>query len=51
MRLTKQVIHSFESEQKVHGTKIALSSLLWAVAADMLRDIRVKNIKTTYRRT
>lgn len=51
MKLTKRVIEQFEMEQDLYGTEVALSNLLWAVAADIMTRIGVTGIRTTYRAT
>lgn len=50
MKITDRVVRQFETEQKQHGTKVALSNVIWLIADDLLRGIGVKNVKTTYRR-
>ena len=50
MKLTKQIIKRFETEQKSWGTKVALSNILWIVASEILRDIEVKKITTSYKK-
>lgn len=46
MKLTKQFIKHFEQEQKEYGTKTALFNVIWQVAADILKDIGIKSVKT-----
>jgi hypothetical protein len=48
MKITKTLIKLFEDDQKYHGTKIALSNILWLLATDILTDIGVKRTHTTY---
>lgn len=43
-------LKGIEREIKQHGTKIALQNLQWLIAADLMKDSGVKNIKTTYKR-
>ena len=47
MKLTNQTVKWFEQEQKQHGTKTALHNLIWTIAADLLKGIGVKHIKTS----
>lgn len=47
MKLTKLVVKHFELEQKEFGTEVALSNLLWSVAAQQLRDLGYNQIKTS----
>jgi hypothetical protein len=49
MKITQRVVDHFESEQEQYGTKVALSNLLWQVAAEMLANIGVKKLKTSYK--
>ncbi len=51
MKLTKNIVKQFESDQKESGTQIALKNFQWSIAASILKGIGVKNIKTTYWRT
>ena len=47
MKLTKDVIKQFELEQKEWGTEIALWNVLFLVGSGLLKDIGVKQIKTS----
>lgn len=46
MKLTKNLVKHFEQEQKEFGTKVALFNIIWQVAADILKEIGIKTIKT-----
>lgn len=48
---TKEYVRFFEKDQKQFGTETAISNLLWTVAADIMKQAGVKNIKTTYYKT
>lgn len=48
MKITKAVIRKFEQTQQEHGTKTAISNLLWELASDLLKDIGVVSTKTVY---
>jgi len=48
MKLTKALVRDFESAQKQYGTRVAIGNLQWQIASDLLHDVGVKNIKTTY---
>ena len=48
MKITKAVIREFERQQKQHGTAVAMQNVLWGVAANLLRDIGVNRIRTSY---
>lgn len=48
MKITKTIIKNFELDQKDNGTGIALTNLVWQLAKELLNDIGVKSIKTTY---
>lgn len=47
MKLTNQAVKQFEQDQKEHGTKVALYNIIWQLAADILKGIGVKHIKTS----
>lgn len=47
MKLTKQTIKQFESEQKSFGTDVALYNIIFSIASDLLKDIGVKHISTS----
>ncbi len=49
MKITTSIINQFEQEQKQFGTKIALENILWQVASGLMKNIGVKNIKTSYK--
>jgi len=46
MQLTKERIRFFEEDQKKHGTQVALYNIIWEVAADILKGVGVKRVKT-----
>lgn len=48
MKLTKAVVRQFESDQKEHGTKVALTNVIWLIAADLFRSVGVTRIRTEY---
>lgn len=48
MKITRAVVTQFEQDQKDHGTKVALSNLLWLVASDLMTDLGVTRVRTTY---
>jgi len=48
MKLTKSVIAQFEAEQATHGSKLALSNLIWQLATDLLKDIGIRKVSTNY---
>jgi len=47
MKLTATLIRGFEHDQQAYGTKTALFNLLWIKAAEDLKEIGVKHVKTT----
>lgn len=46
-KITKQFIKRFEKDQSDNGTEVALYNLFWCHAAELLREIGVKGLKTT----
>ncbi len=49
MKVTKTVIKEFENEQKQFGTKVAITNVIWLIASELLKDIGVKKVSTTYK--
>lgn len=49
MKLTKQRVKQFEQEQKESGTETALFNVVWSIAADLMKAIGVKRIRTSER--
>ena len=49
MKITNSIVKQFESDQASVGTKIALQNIIWQVASGLLKNVGVKNIKTTYK--
>lgn len=47
MKLTNKLVKQFEQEQKEFGTRVALHNIIWLLAADILKGIGVKHIKTS----
>ena len=50
MKLTEKDAKFFEEQQKEHDTLTCLKNFQWQIAAELLHDIDVKNIKTTYKK-
>lgn len=48
MKITRSKVKLFEDTQKQKGTKVALENTLWLLASEILTDIGVKNIQTSY---
>lgn len=48
MKVTKTIVKEFETQQKDFGTQKALQNIIWILCASLLKDLGVKNIKTTY---
>ena len=50
MKIDKVLVEMVEHDQKNHGTKVAISNLLWLLCSELLGDIGVSGIKTTYKK-
>lgn len=50
MRVTKDIVSTFEYEQKTWGTELAIMNLLWQLAAEIYKDIGVTRIRTGYKK-
>lgn len=48
MKLTKQVVKQFESDQTNHGTQVALHNVLFIVADDILKGIGCTKVKVSH---
>jgi hypothetical protein len=48
MKVTKEIVAYFEEEQETYGTEVAISNILWNLAAEVLRDLGVRGISTIY---
>lgn len=46
MKLNKQLVKNFESEQKQYGTEVALYNIFWLLAAEIFKIAGVTGIKT-----
>lgn len=46
MKLNKKLVEEFELDQKQYGTETALYNVIWSIAAELLKGIGVRNIKT-----
>lgn len=46
MKITKNVIRQFESEQKDFGTYVAVYNIVFLVATELLKDLGIKKVKT-----
>lgn len=49
MKIINSLVTRFEQDQKSVGTKVALQNVIWEVASGLMKNIGVKNIKTTYK--
>lgn len=49
MRITRDKVKLFEDTQEQHGTKVAIENVLWLLASEILTDIGVKHLKTSYK--
>lgn len=47
-KLTPSQIRDFESDQKQHGTRVALGNLFWRLGAEFMKTAGVTKIKTQY---
>jgi hypothetical protein len=47
MKITKSLIRMFENDQENCGTEIAIYNLIWQISAELLKDIGIKQIKTS----
>lgn len=47
MKIKQSTIKQFEWEQEEYGTKVALTNILWQVAAGLFKDIDIRKIKTS----
>lgn len=47
---TPERVALFEEDQKKYGTQVAINNIVWQVAADIMRNIDVTKITTTYER-
>lgn len=45
---TTERVKMFESDQKKYGTEVAINNIVWQIAADIMRNIDVTKISTTY---
>ena len=50
MKITKALVKQFEEDQKLRGTKLALTNVIWQLAAKLLYDLGVRSISTTYKK-
>jgi hypothetical protein len=50
MKITKEVIKEFESDQKKHGTALAISNLICDIVWELSHDIGVTGIKLRYKK-
>lgn len=49
MKITQTLVTQFENDQKAHGTKVAISNIIWMLSAAMLKDIGVTGLQTRYK--
>lgn len=47
MKLTKELIKDFESDQKAYGTRTAIFNLLWLQATEQLSNLGCTRTRTT----
>lgn len=47
MKITKDIIKDFEQTQKDCGTAVAIYNIIWLVADSLLKDLGIKNVKTS----
>jgi endonuclease YncB( thermonuclease family) len=50
MKVTKDLVKMFESDQKKYGTETAIRNVLWLNGSELLHDLDVKKVKTTERK-
>jgi len=49
MKVNRITVKNFEFDQKNKGTKVAIQNLIWQLSANLLKDIGVKRIHTSYK--
>jgi hypothetical protein len=49
MKITKYDVKTFEETQKKHGTKTAISNILFLVADELLKDIGATRVRVSYK--
>ncbi len=50
VKITKAMVRQFESDQRGHGTEIAMSNLIWLLASHILNDLGIRKVLTVYKR-
>lgn len=50
MKVTKNIVRQFENEQKQFGSEIAIKNVIWILASEMLNNIGVTKIHTSYKK-
>lgn len=48
MKLSEKDAKFFEQQQEKYGTLMCLKNMQWSIAAELLHDIGVKTIHTSY---